>query len=154
MTFAIVGSLVLVAANGFFVATEFAIARIRPTQIDELEAAGKPGAKSLRHAVVRDSEDEFDPAIAGQLITRHDGVASVKGAAPLHLVAEELGIEISDPHEATIGGHVLELLGRLPEAGEPIDVNGHRAEVTEVGDARILELRFHLETEPRGPDAH
>jgi CBS domain containing-hemolysin-like protein len=47
----IVAVLLLVAANGFFVATEFAIARIRSTQIDELEAQGKPGAKSLRHAV-------------------------------------------------------------------------------------------------------
>jgi len=47
----ILGSLLLVAANGFFVATEFAIARIRLTQVVELEEAGKPGARSLRHAV-------------------------------------------------------------------------------------------------------
>ncbi|HSK16358.1 MAG TPA: hemolysin family protein [Gaiellaceae bacterium] len=47
----IVGALLLVAANGLFVATEFAITRIRITQVAELEAAGRPGAKSLRHAV-------------------------------------------------------------------------------------------------------
>ncbi|MEX2646517.1 MAG: hemolysin family protein [Gaiellaceae bacterium] len=47
----ILGALLLVAANGFFVATEFAITRIRATQIAELEAAGRPGARSLRHAV-------------------------------------------------------------------------------------------------------
>ncbi|MGH3021381.1 MAG: hemolysin family protein, partial [Gaiellaceae bacterium] len=47
----IISSLLLVAANGFFVATEFAIARIRLTQVLELEAAGRPGARPLRHAV-------------------------------------------------------------------------------------------------------
>ncbi|HET9436816.1 MAG TPA: hemolysin family protein [Gaiellaceae bacterium] len=44
-------ALALVAANGFFVATEFAIARIRTTHVNELEAAGRAGARSLRHAV-------------------------------------------------------------------------------------------------------
>jgi CBS domain containing-hemolysin-like protein len=41
----------LVAANGFFVATEFAIARLRPTQVEEFERDGRPGAASVRHAV-------------------------------------------------------------------------------------------------------
>jgi CBS domain containing-hemolysin-like protein len=50
-TLSIVGALLLVAANGFFVATEFAIARIRVTQVDELEREGRPGAASLRHAL-------------------------------------------------------------------------------------------------------
>jgi CBS domain containing-hemolysin-like protein len=44
-------ALVLVAANGFFVATEFAIARLRPTQARELLREGRPGSKSVAHAV-------------------------------------------------------------------------------------------------------
>ena len=48
---ALVGALLLVAANGFFVATEFALARIRVTQVRELERDGAPGARSLAHAV-------------------------------------------------------------------------------------------------------
>ena len=36
----------LVAANGFFVASEFAIARLRPTQVTDFVRDGKPGAKS------------------------------------------------------------------------------------------------------------
>lgn len=39
------------AANGFFVGAEFAIARLRPTQVTEFVRAGRPGAKSARHAV-------------------------------------------------------------------------------------------------------
>src|SRR3954449_12051886 len=42
---------VLVAANGFFVAVEFGIARLRPTQAGEFARAGRPGSKSVMHAV-------------------------------------------------------------------------------------------------------
>jgi CBS domain containing-hemolysin-like protein len=44
-------ALVLVAANGFFVAVEFSVARLRPTQVQELLRQGRPGAKSAAHAV-------------------------------------------------------------------------------------------------------
>src|SRR5215203_889305 len=42
---------VLVAANGFFVATEFAIARLRPGQVTKWVSDGRPGAKSVQHAI-------------------------------------------------------------------------------------------------------
>jgi CBS domain containing-hemolysin-like protein len=51
MAWELVLALVLVAANGFFVAVEFAIARMRPTQAHELLRQGRPGAKSVVHAV-------------------------------------------------------------------------------------------------------
>jgi len=41
----------LVLANAFFVASEFALARMRPTQLSELTRARRRGARSLRHAV-------------------------------------------------------------------------------------------------------
>lgn len=44
-------ALFLVLANGFFVAVEFSVARLRPTQAQELLRQGKPGAKSAVHAV-------------------------------------------------------------------------------------------------------
>ncbi len=43
----------LVAANGFFVATEFAITRMRPAQVSDLESEGRATAGSVRHAVDR-----------------------------------------------------------------------------------------------------
>lgn len=41
----------LLLANGFLVASEFALARVRPTQVAQLEREGRPGTRSLRHAV-------------------------------------------------------------------------------------------------------
>jgi CBS domain containing-hemolysin-like protein len=47
----IILAFVLVAANGFFVASEFAITRVRPTQADDWLEHGRPGAKSVSSAV-------------------------------------------------------------------------------------------------------
>src|ERR671926_1018197 len=47
----VVLALVLVAANGFFVAVEFGLARLRPTQAAEFARRRRPGAKSVLHAV-------------------------------------------------------------------------------------------------------
>ena len=44
-------ALLLVAANGFFVAVEFGLARLRPTQAAEFVRRGRPGARSVQHAV-------------------------------------------------------------------------------------------------------
>jgi len=41
----------LLMANFLFVGTEFAITRLRPSQLSELERQSKPGVKSARHAV-------------------------------------------------------------------------------------------------------
>jgi CBS domain containing-hemolysin-like protein len=43
--------LVLVLLNGFFVAAEFALVRIRETQLDELVAQNRRGARMARHIV-------------------------------------------------------------------------------------------------------
>src|ERR671916_35809 len=45
-------ALLLVGANAFFVATEFGIARLRPGQVEGWVRAGKPGSKSVQHAVL------------------------------------------------------------------------------------------------------
>lgn len=43
--------LLLVAANGFFVASEFALVTVRRTRIDQLVAEGKPLARAVRRAI-------------------------------------------------------------------------------------------------------
>jgi CBS domain containing-hemolysin-like protein len=51
MAFGLIAALLLVAANAFFVATEFAIARLRLTEVVEMEREGRPGSRSARNAV-------------------------------------------------------------------------------------------------------
>ena len=91
--------------------------------------------------LVGEIEDEFD-AEQVRLITRDGDNALVDAHAPLRLLSEELGLEVSGHHEATIGGHLLELLGRLPEVGETVALDGFMAEVLAVGEGRLERLRL------------
>jgi CBS domain containing-hemolysin-like protein len=97
--------------------------------------------EDILEEIVGEIEDEFDERAQGMI--RHDGRdVVVDGGAPLRLVSEELGLGIDSSHEATIGGHVLETLGRVPEQGETVKLEGAEAEVTGVGEATVTELRF------------
>jgi putative hemolysin len=91
--------------------------------------------------LVGEIEDEFD-AEQIRLITRDGDDAVIEAQAPLRLVSEELGFEVADHHESTIGGYVLELLGRMPEVGKTVSLDGFVAEVVAVGEGRLERLRL------------
>ena len=99
--------------------------------------------EDILEEIVGEIEDEFDPEPT-DLILEEPGGARVNGAASLHAVAEALEIDFEHATEATIGGHVLELLGRLPEKGEVVRVDGHNVEIIGVDETQITELRFRL----------
>jgi CBS domain containing-hemolysin-like protein len=96
--------------------------------------------EDILEELVGEIEDEFDVA-EQQLVRREDGGLCIDGAASLRAVAERLGIAVEGPHEATIGGHVVEELGRVPAVGEHVEIAGVGLEVTGVDDVRITELR-------------
>ena len=49
--FRLLAVLLLVAANGFFVASEFSLVSVRRTRIEELARAGKPMARFVKEAI-------------------------------------------------------------------------------------------------------
>ncbi len=103
-------------------------------------AIGIVTLEDLLEEIVGEIEDEFDPS--GAEFVRRDGdTVVIQGGAPLRLVEEELGIAPTAAREATIGGHVVEALGRLPRQGEVVQVDGHPLEITRVGEAQVEELR-------------
>ena len=51
----------LILANAFFVAAEFALVSIRETRIEQLVAAGVPGARAVRR--LQSDLDDFLPAV-------------------------------------------------------------------------------------------
>src|SRR5215208_3094222 len=73
--------------------------------------------EDILEEIVGEIEDEFDPEEREPLREEPDGTV-LAGWAPVRMVEERLGVQFSDHHEATIGGVVLEHLGRLPEKGE------------------------------------
>jgi CBS domain containing-hemolysin-like protein len=104
-------------------------------------AVGVVTLEDIIEELVGEIEDEFDPEGVVEIERDGDSVL-LAGSTPIRMLEEELGVMLEDAHEATIGGHVVELIGRLPAVGEQIVVGGHRLEVCEVDDARIVKLRL------------
>jgi len=110
-------------------------------------AIGIVTLEDVLEEIVGEIEDEFDPSDA-ELVHRDGDSVVIQGEAPLRLVEEELGLAPIGGREATIGGHIIEAIGRLPHQGELVQVDGRSLEVTRVGEARVEELR----TEPLSQD--
>jgi CBS domain containing-hemolysin-like protein len=86
-------------------------------------------------------QDEFDrepPPITafGQ------GVFEVDAAVPLDRLAEECGIDLPETEAETTGGLILDLLGRLAQKGDRVEINGHRLTVTQADPTRIRRVRI------------
>jgi CBS domain containing-hemolysin-like protein len=96
--------------------------------------------EDILEEIVGEIEDEFDPEEREPMREESEGLV-IAGWAPVRLVEERLEVEFTDHHEATIGGVVLERLGRLPDESEEVDVDGVRFCVIAAADARIRELR-------------
>lgn len=110
--------------------------------VDELgTVVGLVSLEDVIEEIVGEIEDEFDPAQVEHIV-RENGDVRVNGLTTLRLLEDQLGVHFPDAHEATVGGHLLDVLGRLPAAGEVVEVEGHVVEVLSVDDVRILELRF------------
>jgi CBS domain containing-hemolysin-like protein len=103
-------------------------------------AVGLITLEDVLEEIVGEIEDEFDPD-ESEPIKQDDSGTVIAGWAPVRLVAERLGVELQPYHEATIGGVILERLGRLPEAGEEVQFDGVRLEIVRAEDAQIKELR-------------
>jgi CBS domain containing-hemolysin-like protein len=89
--------------------------------------------------LVGEIDDEFDTA-AEELIERDGGEVRIDGSAPVRLVARELGLTLDAPHEATVSGHLIEHLGRVPRAGETVELDGARLEVLDADATQIARL--------------
>jgi CBS domain containing-hemolysin-like protein len=96
--------------------------------------------EDILEEIVGEIEDEFDPRTR-EMIRAEDGGLRIDGAAPLRLVADRLGVEVDAPHEATVGGHLTEQLGRVPRPGETVMLEDAPLEVVDVDDTRITGLR-------------
>jgi CBS domain containing-hemolysin-like protein len=108
--------------------------------VDEHETTvGGVALETILDVIVGWPADGSDRALA----SRDDGGALVvPGSAFVYAVARELGVTLPDPHHATIGGLVVERLGRVPEVGDVVVLDGLRLEVAEVRGEHVERLRI------------
>lgn len=108
--------------------------------IDEFGGtAGLVTLEDLLEEMVGEITDEFD--VEHALVEKlEEGRLRVSGRVPLSELSEALEAELPSGRWSTVGGLIFTLLGRVPQEGESLDVNGHRFLVERVQRRRIARV--------------
>jgi CBS domain containing-hemolysin-like protein len=85
---------------------------------------------------IRDEFDEEEPAVR----KLNDGSYSIDGRAPIQLANDALDSGFESEDFDTIGGFVLGHLGRPPEVGDEILLDGYTLRVDEVDGPRVAQV--------------
>jgi CBS domain containing-hemolysin-like protein len=98
--------------------------------------------------LVGEIQDEFDEGEA-EIEEIGDGVYAIDGRIPITDVNEYFDLDL--PHEDfdTIGGYVLGVLGRPPEPGDTIEVDGVILQVKSVDGPRVSMLTLQRKEDAR-----
>ena len=110
--------------------------------IDEWGAMeGIVTVEDLIEEVVGEIHDEFDSPAGEPSITRiTDRSYAIDGGVPIAQVNDDLDAAFDPGGTETIGGLVLDRLGRAPEVGDRVETNGFAIEVTDVDGTRISQV--------------
>ncbi|MDQ4044224.1 MAG: hemolysin family protein [Chloroflexota bacterium] len=105
--------------------------------------------------VVGELDDQTNTGIKGAVL-RDDGTWLIDGGLPAHEARELLDIDEfpgeEEGHFETLGGFVIEQLGRIPEESEYVDHEGYRIEVADMDGHRIDKLLVSQLTRDAGAD--
>jgi putative hemolysin len=100
--------------------------------------------EDLVEELVGEIYDEHDRDVL-TVVREADGALLVPGTFPLHDL-EDLGIEVEADEATTVGGLVVEQLGRIPMAGDRVDLAGRRFEVLSVRRRIAEQVRIRERT--------
>ena len=104
--------------------------------------AGIVTLEDLVEEIVGDVRDEHDRAEQAQVRPLGRNSWLVSGLLRDHEVAEATGFRMPPGAYETLAGLVLSVLGRIPDVGESVDVDGWRLTVMRRDRHRVAELRL------------
>src|SRR4051812_46259799 len=106
--------------------------------------------EDLIEEVIGEIYDEYDEEVAAEDDGRADGPQEVDGLLNLDDFAEVTGLRLPEGPYETVAGYVLADLGRLPQAGDSVEVEGRTLTVLELDGRRIARLSV---SRPPAPDS-
>jgi putative hemolysin len=96
--------------------------------------------EDLIEEVIGEIYDEYDEEVTAEEDATPDGPQDVDGLLNLDDFAETTGLRLPDGPYETVAGFVLAELGRLPEVGDTVAVEGRTLTVLELDGRRIARL--------------
>lgn len=118
------------------------------------EHGGTAGVLTLEDVleeIAGDIDDEYDVEPADLTRGRRTGVLVVAGTLHADEVMDASGFEIPDGEYETIAGFVLDRMGRVPDEGDRLMVDGWMLEVVAMDDLRIASVQI---VHPAGMTPH
>ncbi|MEM9236450.1 MAG: hemolysin family protein [Verrucomicrobiota bacterium] len=92
--------------------------------------------------IVGDIQDEFDNEHP-DFVRINDEEFVIEGSLTLNDLSDlEEALELESGEVTTIGGYITQQLGRFPEVGETIEINGWEAKVTSTDGRRVGQVHF------------
>ena len=107
--------------------------------------AGLLTLEDVLEEIVGDIEDEYDPIRPEEIQPVDDGSFLVSGRTSLEDLFEECAIRLDSEQVETVGGYISEQLGRVPEAGESLELQGHTFLIKE---ADVKQIQWVLVSRP------
>ena len=104
--------------------------------------AGVVTIEDILEEVVGEIDDEHDTEEERQFGIRNDREFWVTGRITLDELSEKLGVDISSDEVGTVGGLIMERLGRVPRAGEALVIDGFRVVVEQVRRRQVVRVYF------------
>jgi putative hemolysin len=96
--------------------------------------------EDLIEEVIGEIYDEYDEEVATEEDAAPDGPQEVDGLLNLDDFTEVTGLHLPEGPYETVAGYVLAELGRLPEVGDTVEVDGRALTVLELDGRRIARL--------------
>jgi len=97
--------------------------------------------EDLMEEIVGEIQDEYDMDEV-QIIPEEADTYIVLGDVEVEELEDLFDLDLEDDDYITVGGLITHALGRLPEAGEKVEIKGLSLEILEVDQKRITKLRI------------
>jgi putative hemolysin len=104
--------------------------------------------EDLIEEVIGEIYDEYDADVASEDGEAPDGPREVDGLLNLDDFTEVTGLRLPEGPYETVAGYVLAELGRLPEVGDTVEVEGRTLTVLELDGRRIARLSVSPPPQP------
>jgi putative hemolysin len=104
--------------------------------------AGLVTIEDLLEEIVGEIRDEYDGDESEPIVDEGDGAFVFLATVSVGDMCERLGIAVERDGFETVGGYLLTRLGRVPAAGETVDVDDLTVEVLEAERRRVRKVRM------------